>query len=762
MFQIWLLINGILAYAMTFYGAAYISADEFIFDSVSDWKRWSFPNEAVEIDSRGRIRPRPINRDVNAVGEAKLYGGGIRAVGSNLRDANKIIDGDESSGWSPDVQDLSKGGWIEIDLGRAVSATWIELVFDRRAPPFELFDLLISNGMMMRDQTRSFIESTLVYGVNKRYVKNKSHRVRFWLEDPKLSIVKNIRIQILKMFKEASLTEVIVQEFGNNLVLEAPDRGGGIDIAVEVENPLSVSKGRVHAAADGLITTAWYPTGREVNSEDTYAHIRVDLGAVYWVDQVRLISDLGQKFDFHLYELATSDGSLAPNNTLVWKKHFSGKQNETLNKIGLADHFFGPIAAKFVQVRWKFWDSNCQNGRQENTGCFSTGRTQEIQVFGKGLPRRVVLKSPIIDLGSDKNVYSLRWEADVEPGSFLELRSRSGNELQQQKKFFDHNKKEVTEKVWNRLIPSFRGRIDTFFVVGNDWSPWSRIYKVSGESFLSPSPTQYMELEAQLVSNSDAKNPVRLDRISVDFSSPIAGEVVGEVYPNKIPAGVFTDFSYYLRAERCPNGFDEIMVESTAPLQVKEVLVNNVSKTPIISRIKNGLRFFFPTRILQGEIVELKFVSRVHINGTKIESFISETGTNKKFRQRVQPGDAFSGNESNTNVLKIPLSDKLFSDLVLESRIVTPNGDGINDVLMVEFGVLNVNKFRKLIFSVFDLAGNLQFQIDNKTVAGPRGFVWDGMNRNGRLVSSGMYIVHISMHVDSGIYTDKRVVSVSY
>ena len=762
MFQIWLFINGVLFYSLTFYVPAHISADEFIFDSVSDWNRWSFPSKAVEIDPGGRIRPKPINLDVNAVDEAKLYGGGIRAVGSNQRDANKIIDGDESSGWSPDVQDLSNGGWIEIDLGRAVSAEWIELVFDRRAPPFELFDLLISNGMMMRDQTRSFIESTLVYGVTKRFIKNKSHRIRFLLTDPELSIVKNIRIQILKMFNGGSLTEVIVQEFGNNLVLEAPERGGGIEIAVEVENPLSVSKGRVRAAADGLITTAWYPTGREVNSEDTYAYIRVDLGAVYRVDQLRLISDLGQKFDFLLYELATSDGSLAPDNTLVWEKHFSGKQNNTLDKIGLVDHFFGRIAAKFVQVRWKFWDSNCQNGRQENTGCFSTGRTQEIQVFGKGLPRRVILKSPIIDLGSDKNVYSLRWEADIEPGSFLELRSRSGNELQQQKKFFDHNKKEVTEKVWNRLIPSFRGRIDTFNTVGNDWSPWSRIYQVSGESFLSPSPTQYMELEAQLVSNSDAKNPATLDRISVDFSPPIAGEVVGEVYPNEIAAGVFTDFSYYLRAERCPNGFDEITVESTASLRIKEVLVNNVSTTPIISRKKNGLGFFFPISILQGDIVELKFEGRVHVNGTKIESFISETGTNKKFRQRVKPGDAFSGNESSTNVLKIPLSDKLFSDLVLESRIVTPNDDGVNDALVVTFGVRNVTKYRKLIFSVFDLAGNLQFRIDNNTVAGPREFVWDGMNRNGELVSPGMYIIDLSIHVDSGIYTDKRVVSVSY
>ena len=762
MLIIWPSVYSVLFNAFIFFCPIQATADELIFDSVSDWKRWNFPSKAVEIKAGGRVRPKPIKRKINAVIEAQRYGGGIRAVGSNVRDASKIIDGDENSGWSPEIQDLSTGGWIEIDLGRAVSAEWIELVFDRRAPPFELFELLISNGMMMRDQTRSFIENTLVYGVKKRFVENNRHRIRFWLEDPGLSVVKNVRIQVLKMVKGALLTEIVVQEFGNNLVLEAPGRGGGVDIAVEVENPLSVSKGRVLAAADGLVTTAWYPTGREVNSEDTYAHIRVDLGAVYQVDQLRLISALGETFDFLFYELGTSDGSLAPNGTLVWEKHFSGTQDNLPSGIGLVDHLFGPIAARFVQVRWKFWDSNCQNGRQKNTGCFSTGRTQELQVFGEGLPRRISLKSPLIDLGSDKNVYSLRWEADIEPGSSVELRSRSGNELEERAKFLDHNNKEVTEKEWNRLIPSFRGRIDTFSVVGKDWSSWSRVYQVSGENFLSPSPTRYMELEAQLVSNSEGKNAATLDRISLEFSPPIAAKVVGEVHPNFIDAGVFTDFSYFLRAEKCRNGFDEITMESTASLKFKEALINNVSTTAIARVWKGGITLIFPRRISQGELVELKFAAKVFLNGTKVELFIAETAQGEKLRQRVLPGDAFSGVESNTNLLEILPPEKLFTDLVFESRIITPNGDGINDDLMVTFGVLNVIKSRKLFFLVYDLAGNLQFQIDTETTAGSREFVWDGINRNGRLVSPGMYIVRLTMQVDSGDYTDERVVSVFY
>ena len=33
-----------------------------------------------------------------------------------------------------------------------------------------------------------------------------------------------------------------------------------------------------------------------------------------------------------------------------------------------------------------------------------------------------------------------------------------------------------TQKRYDKLIPSFRGPIDTLLVPGGDWSPWSKIY----------------------------------------------------------------------------------------------------------------------------------------------------------------------------------------------------------------------------------------------------------------------------------------------
>ncbi|MEE2628675.1 MAG: hypothetical protein VX670_09330 [Candidatus Latescibacterota bacterium] len=45
-------------------------------------------------------------------------------------------------------------------LLNAVVLSADQLCFDSAAPPFELFEILVSKGAMMRDETRSFIEGT--------------------------------------------------------------------------------------------------------------------------------------------------------------------------------------------------------------------------------------------------------------------------------------------------------------------------------------------------------------------------------------------------------------------------------------------------------------------------------------------------------------------------------------------------------------------------------------------------------------------------
>ena len=63
------------------------------------------------------------------------FGGGIRKAGSNLQQAENIIDGDLSTGWAPNPDDDPSEWFIEVNLGRAISAHSVTLVFDTEAEP---------------------------------------------------------------------------------------------------------------------------------------------------------------------------------------------------------------------------------------------------------------------------------------------------------------------------------------------------------------------------------------------------------------------------------------------------------------------------------------------------------------------------------------------------------------------------------------------------------------------------------------------------
>jgi len=764
-----------------------LEADQLLFDSAPDWQKWNLPLGAVELTPEGIIHPAQVHKNVNAILDAPRFGGGIRRAGSNQSTAGLVMDGDLNTGWSPDPADPVEDWFVEIDLGRGVSATRVALVFAEEAPPFELFDLLLSTGEPETDNIAAPVPGTLVFRIEERFKENDKHRVVFEPAQPDDTPIQYLRLENFKHVPGARLVEVEVETIGDNIALGLVERGGTLDVVVDLaKTSESVPLGNALALVDGDLYQRWAHGTASRGSADVDAHIILDLGAVYWVDLVRVIGGVvvrsgygggittnhyvsRRRWGFRYYELMTSDGSLSPDGTRIWTKHFAGEAPAAESSRGLVDHHFDLIPARYVRIFWKYWDTSCvsviflgeDGSRSEVPGCAAGGVTDEIQIFGEGYPRAVNFRSPLLDLREVRSFNSIEWQADTPPGTRVEIRSRTGDEVVERLTFYDKNGKEVTQKKWEKLIPDFRGAVDTSLAAGSDWSPWSKIYGVSGEAFHSPSPRRYLELDVKLVSE-DPDAAASLDFVKVNFTPPLAQRAVGEITPAQVEPGKAEAFSYFLRTRQAqPAGFDRLALETSALVRFQAALVEGQPVEVRAEPTPAGFQVEFP-RAIHDQLVELQFESSVFLQSTLFEVFLEDSRQGPGIRQRADPGDADEQVESNTNVVRLPVTQDLFAALSITPAVLTPNGDGRNDQAVVEVGLLNVLAPRPLRLRVLDLSGRLLRSAEQQGLAGRLQFTWDGRDARGEQVPPGLYILEVGLAGDAREQTTRRVLPVVY
>ena len=750
-----------------------IFAEEIRYDSARDWNTWNLPRGIIEATPSGRLAPVSIRRDIDAVSNLANFGGGIHETGSNPRDAGRVIDGDLATGWSPNPDDPSDTWYLDLDLGRGVFATRVVLHFTADAPPFELFDLLLSTGEPQIDLSNTSFNEVLTFRTQHRFKENSEHRVVFELDQSEHTPIRYLRVKNLLPVEGARLAEIEVQTFGDNLTLNLLDRSGSINIEIGEDADDDVPLGNAIQLADGDFFTR-FRYGRAVRSpEDVWGEITVDLGAVYWIDWVRIVSGIVprptntrgatvgsigdrilslRRFDFNLYEVLTSDGSLSPNGSFIWDRKFLDRRSTLNNQQGFADHSFESTATRFLRVNWLIWDANCAG----DCGAAS-GIIEEFMVYGLGFPRDAQFASGLIDLGANKNVTALRWNADTPPGTALEIRSRSGNALDLDITHHDKNDKVVTTTRYEKLIPSFRGKIDTTLSAGADWSAWSKIYSTAGETFLSPSPRRYIELDVRLTSDEPTAGAA-LDFLAIDFSDPLAEDVFGEIFPAEVEPGVESEFSYFLQARSAPQGFDRIALESPDPLRFVEALIAGEPAEVEVTSTDNRLSLQFSRPIRSRELVELRFTTAVFRQSTRFTAFL-EAGD---IRQRVDPGNANALVASDSDIVRLPVGDKLLANLQLNTAVITPNGDDINELLHLTVDLVNVLEPRPLHLRLYDLSGRIAFEQREFTRAGQQSLVWDGTDGTGHRVAPGIYIAEVLIEGDARQQSVRRIIAVAY
>jgi len=749
----------------------------FVVDTQQDWERWAFPAGTMEITEDGRVGPAFFSKNINAslnAGEFQrtdkkgtVLWGGVRGAGSNLDRAPYVLDGDPTTSWGPHREDGADTWWVEIDLGRLVAATDIIVRFDETADPFEEFRIYTSDGSpaflsapdvlnykLAGEMTRPNYEYVLEYPLGLREIQYVYLQLTAW-RDPE-TIPKMAELEVITL--------------GDNVVLGTTGRGG--QVVAGSRTSAGLVGGSPSGTLDGDGKTYWLSFSAHAFCRDDW-YLHLNLGASFWVDTIMLVTGIPRVSGVIApitYWMDVSDGTKTGELASGWQARGPYVWDE-IGHVELNDrdvfirrHEFTPrpVERLFYMHRNLIF------------GCGGEVRLTEIQAFGEGYVPNVAMESEFIDLGRPRNVIAVAWDADVPLGAKAEIRTRTGDELIEEVHYYDKDGKEVRDKNKNGTsqdeyegLPPFRkGEVVTSLLIGGDWSSWSPPYLGSGDAFLSPSPRRYFQLQVRLLTE-DPYQAVALDRIVVSHTSPIASELVGEIWPRAARAPAVPDtFSYFIRPvfSSGQRGFDRILVRTPSEAEVLEVRIADVPvQVDSVRATSDSLLVHIPLVRRQFDpLVEVTFRCAVFLNGTPMEAFVGHSSEPGAW-QLVDPGNATDAVESEVTVVGLPITGDVLGDVVVSPSTITPNGDGANDLANIAFTVLKLNIPRSLRVTIYDMRGALIRRLmDEEGSSGSYRATWDGRDDHEQRVPPGIYLCRIEVGAASEEAVLLRSIAVAY
>ncbi|HAG37688.1 MAG TPA: hypothetical protein DCL34_12890, partial [Erythrobacter sp.] len=113
--------------------------------------------------------------------------------------------------------------------------------------------------------------------------------------------------------------------------------------------------------------------------------------------------------------------------------------------------------------------------------------------------------------------------------------------------------------------------------------------------------------------------------------------------------------------------------------------------------------------------------------------------------------------------VQLPINGLLLANIAFSTSVLTPNGDGIHDELVIEFDALKLVTPRPIKVQVYDLASRKMRELTSEDGLAQRyNVTWDGRDDEGSTVAPGTYLVQIEIEGDSRTETAQRILSVAY
>ena len=770
-------------------------AQDLVFEG-TDFESWSHPKGLVNVLPQG-IEVKRFGKAFNAVANAwefssSLIGDyGLRFVRapSNQQEADLVADQDPETWWQPDADDPVQQWWLEVDLGRSVVASKLRVIFPdtEGARPFNFFSVYVSPGIPVFGGT----SKRIFFNRLGRPINNNTSRVvEFDLKTSDagtaagenlntsgshdFDIVRFVRFEAAGKTPDAALAEIEVDGIGFNLTSMVKT-----DTRLEDGKPhwggrTWTSKDRdcdgcgKASGADALIDQDVGFRGWNIEGSDkgdwrvSGLWSVVDFGNVYHVDRMIWMPIVGGRgpflygfqrdkqggwpnFEFHL-----SDGTSSNSADPVVEGPFHYELLSAVENSGryLFDFQFEPRDVRLILWRViRPW----QHARAVQLFAFHS----------EGYPAQVELESDDISLGGARSIRFVEWDADLPPGTRIEVETQTGNGFETVERYFLTNGKEVTKEAYEAARSRNRADIVEERIRDDTWSSWSRPHRFSGQAFQSPSPRTWLRARIRLISDDPEVIPTLRSLRFVANSPVVTAGLTGRIFPHEAAVDLLQEFRYTIIPEAFSGsdpGFDQVLIalpKGSADTEFISATVrgNAVSATGLLRG--DSLVVQLPPPVVRRDSVEVVFRTRVSDSPTAFDTFVLNSAQEENV-QGVVPA------EFGADLVFVPeaVGGGSLVRKISHTQLITPNLDGANDQYELSFTVVKTDREPRVF--IFTLSGRRLVELENQGFQGSRvRYVWDGRSA-GKTVPPGVYIVRIEVDTDDHDERVHKLVYVAY
>ncbi len=401
----------------------------------------------------------------------------------------------------------------------------------------------------------------------------------------------------------------------------------------------------------------------------------------------------------------------------------------------------------------------------------------EIEVYGTGFLQEARYVSDVIDLRSPATIGPVDWIADIigNPlASSLSVRIRTGVHpltIRFFRSIYDGlikvGEEEVPPEDYWFLEPGNRPPIEEDQL---DWSPWTPLR--NGQLIQAPNPRQYVQFRLDF--DAELFDARAVDELTFDYlQPPIADGLVAEVFPRLAQAEEPATFRYavLLQSDGDIRGFDRLEVDTNVEVtSIREVTLNGEPleyDIDFIEPLTFGLRL--PLIRADRSVLEFTFDLPIFRFGTTFSgrAYHSESPA---VPQALRPGDATVFGPADFPELSglsvaVPKDQigTLVGEIQLDSRVFTPNGDGIHDEWRVFFNLLQLTRPTPVTLQLYYLSGRrVTTEFDEERGIGPVELAWDGVTDTGKRLLPGNYIWVLAVHADAFTERHRGVVGVAF